>query len=339
MKSCITVFSLLILLLVLNVTDSYAQLQWTKNPCNPVFSGAIGTWYEHVMIPYVLYNNDSSRYEMWFTASTDGFRPYRIGFATSDNGINWNAHSSPVLEPETGKWDESTVEIPMVLIENGQYKMWYTGWSPSDDKGKIGYATSQNGINWQKDTTNNPIMVAGNTAWEAGGNHYPSILSVQGEYKMWYTGYNTTYTSGMIGRATSQDGINWQRDTTNNPVLRIGSPGEWDDAKVDVGHVLLINSTFHMWYDGRPTSGFPQQIGYASSSDGITWNKYSDPNTTNPPYSDSDPVLSPTAGQWDGSMVQRGAVILLGDTLHMWYSGYGSPFSSYPQTGTKMHCR
>jgi predicted GH43/DUF377 family glycosyl hydrolase len=280
------------------------------------------------MMPFVLYNSDSSRYEMWFTASTDGDRPFRIGYAVSPDGISWTEHPSPVLEPDAGTWDELTVEGPMVLRENQTYTMWYTGWGPSHYWGNIGIATSSDGINWTKDSSN-PIMIPDTSAWEAGGPHYPSILPVQGGYKMWYAGYNAEFSLAMIGYATSSDGISWQRDVDNNPVLTIGAPGEWDYNGV-TPQVILIDPTYHLWYNARPYNGNPSQVGYAASTDGITWTKYDDSTTTNPPYSDSDPVLKPSPGQWDGEEVSAGNVIILGDTLHMWYDGYKSPFSSNP---------
>jgi len=150
MKSCLTVICFLIFLLVSTFTTSNAQLPWTKDASNPVMSGgASGTWNRLVMMPNILYNTDSSRYEMWYAGSPGSpLRPYRIGFATSPNGISWTKHPNPVLTPTAGTWDEATVEGPIVLRENGQYKMWYTGWCP--DTIGIGYATSPDGISWQK---------------------------------------------------------------------------------------------------------------------------------------------------------------------------------------------
>jgi hypothetical protein len=35
----------------------------------------------------------------------------------------------------------------------------------------------------------------------------------------------------------------------------------------------------------------------------------------------SDPVLTQSSGEWNASYVQIGSVLLIGDTLHMWYDG------------------
>ena len=60
-------------------TISYAQMgkDWVRDANNPVLSGgASGTWNHLVEWCDALYNADSARYEMWFTAgSQSGTRP------------------------------------------------------------------------------------------------------------------------------------------------------------------------------------------------------------------------------------------------------------------------
>jgi len=329
MKHIITIF---ILLIFFAASTLPAQINWTKD-ANPILSGgAAGTWNRHVLSSIVLYNADSARYEMWYSASDDPVfdRPWRIGFATSLDGITWTKLDTAVLEPDAGTWDESSVEGQSVIRENGIYKMWYMScsWSPSDIGG-IGYATSTNGINWTKDTLNNPVMVPGSAAWEAGGYGGCIVLPVQGGYKIWYGNYNADWSQAKIGYATSTDGIAWT-PYANNPVLTHGSVGSWDDGVVDMPQVLFIDSLYHMWYYGSQTNQIPPwQVGLATSVDGINWNKYNDTTTTSTLYSESDPVLQPSSGQWDRDVVFPGTVILEGGSLRMWYSGAGVPTSTH----------
>jgi predicted GH43/DUF377 family glycosyl hydrolase len=305
-------------------TVSFAQLPWTKDTLNnPVLSGGeIGTWNRHVFQPSVLYNPDSVRYEMWFAAYTGSF-PYRIGFAVSDDGINWIQHPNAVLEPSSGTWDESSVGQHIVLRENGQYKMWYTGRNLTAGAGGIGYATSPDGINWTK-YAGNPVLLRGTDSWEAGARLLPYVMPVQGgTYKMWYTGLNASFTEANIGYATSSDGIAWTTADSVNPVLTTGASGRWDDFWIFEQKVLFISSNeYHMWYTGEQTVGL-RQAGWATSVDGIHWNKYDDTTTTSTLYADSDPVLKPSPGQWDEFSVHAGSVMLEGDSLRMWYAGSG----------------
>ena len=92
MKNLFKVWFLAIVL-ALGMGEAFGQFSWTKDARNPILSGgAIGTWNRNVLAPCVLFNTDSSRYEMWFSASsgtTPDWRPHFVGFASSTNGINW----------------------------------------------------------------------------------------------------------------------------------------------------------------------------------------------------------------------------------------------------------
>ena len=187
---------------------------------------APNSWYSGIMLPFVLYNSDSSRYEMWFTGSTITpiARPFQIGFAVSNDGISWTIHSTPVLSPRSGNWDNYSLEGPCVIREGGLYKMWYTAGGPNAYQYKIGYATSTDGINWSR--LDNPVFESAPNNWEIDGVAWCSVIPFGLSYKMWYVGYNISFIPGIenIGFATSVDGISWQRDTLNNPVLVNGDP-------------------------------------------------------------------------------------------------------------------
>ncbi len=216
---------------------------------------------------------------------------------------------TPVLTPSPGEWDSYTVETAFVIYENGAYKMWYTG-GPNTTQYKIGYATSPDGINWTKHPSN-PVLGPGTDAWEAGGVEACYVLPVTGGYKMWYTGYNASVTIPCIGYATSGDGILWQKDTLNNPILEPGNPGEWDDTFIFKPSIIFKDNIYYMWYTG--TGGYYSQfrIGLATSPNGNNnWIKYPD-----------NPVLTPSPSGWDRGEVESGNVILVGDTLFMYYDG------------------
>ena len=102
-----------------------------------------------------------------------------------------------------------------------------------------------------------------------------------------------------------------------NPVLPKGPAGSWDDADVFFPEVILDGSTFKMWYGGY--GGTRQRIGYAESSDGITWTKHA-----------SNPVLDVgPPGSWDDQEVVPGAVVFDGSSYKMWYWGNGNFRTGY----------
>ena len=310
---------LLAAIVLFGTSDVVGQFTWTKDARNPILSGVVGTWNKHIFCPCVLFNSDSARYEMWFnsTPGPQGFpnsNPYSIGFAVSKDGINWSMYPTAVLTSDAGKWDNSTVAYPEVIRENRQYKMWYTSWKDWSSPDYLGYATSPDGIHWTK-YPGNPIFGPGTAAWEIGGPGSVSVMATQAGYKMWYSGIDVTFSNPKIGYATSADGINWKRDTLNNPVVTVGTSSQWDGKSVGSPNVLRIGNSYYMWYVGTDVKGTYDATGVATSSDGITnWKKYA-----------SNPVLATSPARWDATWAEAGTVLQLGDTLHMWYEGYTSP--------------
>jgi beta-1,2-mannobiose phosphorylase / 1,2-beta-oligomannan phosphorylase len=309
MKTLLLKLFLLLTFLFLSSGDTIAQVVWTKHE-GPVITGTSASWYKHLFQPNVLYNADSSRYEMWFGAGYSNNRPYQIGFATSKDGISWTMHPDPVLIPTAGSWDSFTVEWPWVIRENGEYKMWYTG-AKNFPELKIGYATSPDGINWTK-YEYNPVFGVGSDEWEALAVGTGDIISFNGEYKMWYTGASTDL-QYCIGYATSTDGIMWQRDMVNNPVIVPGYPGNWDELHAYAPRLLIIDGIYYMWYSSD--DGVKRQVGLATSPDGIfNWKKH-----------EGNPVLKPSPGKWDSELIEGGSLLITKDTLFYWYNGSSDP--------------
>ncbi len=284
-----------------------AQTIWQKHPSNPVLqTGSPGLWDANgVFAPSVVF--DGSNFKMYYSGY-NGFN-YQIGLANSDDKINWTRHASvPVLDYGTpGSWDSRYVSQPSVIFENGIYKMWYTGWSGGGlETFKIGYAISSNGTNWDKYDFN-PVFSASTIGnWDPLGVFSPSVIFRNGIYHMWFTGHNGSEMA--IGYATSVDGINWNW-YQGNPVLE-GEPGKWDE---EAGHceVLQIGGYFLMWYTGFKAD--TSSIGYAQSTDGINWDKYS-----------GNPVLTTVPNSWEQLAIDEPNVLYDSSYLHMWYSGFDS---------------
>jgi hypothetical protein len=94
-----------------------------------------------------------------------------------------------------------------------------------------------------------------------------------------------------------------------NPVLG-PTQGNWDADYVVSPRVLGDGTIFRMWYNGGNTITGANGIGYATSTDGVTWMKY------------GSPVLTPgPTGAWDSAEVELGSVIWNGTLFLMWYRG------------------
>lgn len=170
--------------------------------------------------------------------------------------------------------------------------------------------------NWIKHPAN-PVLEPGEEgAWDQVFISPGSILYIDSIYHMWYSGGIFTGTL-RIGHATSEDGIAWSKDQ-NNPVLDVGSEGEWDENSIIGGYVVIVDTIFHMWYTGHSGSDFGSnyRIGHATSVDGVTWEK----DATNPVLD-----LGPD-GSWDDVFIAGGHVFHDGTRFHIYYSGFnGGP--------------
>jgi hypothetical protein len=142
--------------------------------------------------------------------------------------------------------------------------------------------------------------------WDSQAMGSPIVVQDGATFKMWYDGLDT-FGVRRIGYAVSSNGLTWTK-YISNPVLT-GTPGEWDEGSANEPSVIKDSSTLKMWYTH---DNF--EIGYATSSDGITWTK-----------SLSAPVLQPgTAGSWDESDVSDPFVIKANGTYTMWYEASSS---------------
>ena len=73
-------------------------------------------------------------------------------------------------------------------------------------------------------------------------------------------------------------------------LLRPGNEDEWDHQQISDPMVLPTEDGYVMYFSGFDPLG-AAQIGMATSENGIVWEKYDDPATTESPFTESDPIL------------------------------------------------
>ncbi|UFN49840.1 hypothetical protein LPC08_04125 [Roseomonas sp. OT10] len=173
-----------------------AQQDWEKplcgNPADPATCRMGG-----VLEPSVLYDPAARLYRMWYVGLGEprgSFRTYRIGHATSPDGIAWTRRPAPVLTlGGKGAWDEMwTTHVNVVADPKAGFHMFYFGSAPADyrdgveiQRGAIGHAWSADGIAWQRNPAN-PILSprpGQPDAWSLGGPH---ALIEDGRARLWY---------------------------------------------------------------------------------------------------------------------------------------------------------
>ena len=324
-------FNLLLCVCSLLFTSTLnGQTTWYKYENNPVLQrdtviANLPNDLIAISDPWVLF--EDGVYKMWYTCGGLNYPPdtllrSRICYATSTDGINWEKYEdNPVMDVDySGSWDSSGVETVTIIIDNDapateRYKMWYAGQYFNTYRYDIGYAYSPDGINWTKHPA--PVMNVGSASeWDSGFLEGPSVIKEDGQYKMWYCGYDIEVNGqpsdgkANIGYATSTDGINWTK-YENNPILVTGN-NTWDSIYVQDPHVIKYGDEYQMWYGGGDNdSYYSQQVGYATSTDGINWNK-----------SPLNPVLTRgNDGDWDKILASFPSVIVKDGVYQMWYTG------------------
>ena len=209
----------------------------------------------------------------------------------------WVKHQgNPVLGGDLG-----TCFDLAALRESGMYRMWFS-WRP---KKSIALAESKDGIHWSRPA----IALAPNpdSGWEDNINR-PTVVKRDDGYHMWYTGQAGGRSS--IGYTTSLDGIAWTR-MSEKPAL---SPEQtWEKGAVMCPHAIWNAEmrVFRMWYSGGEQYE-PDAIGYASSRDGLTWNKH-----------ESNPIFKPQPrNEWEQHKVAGCQVCRRGEWHVMFYIGF-----------------
>ena len=121
---------------------------------------------------------ETSRYKMWFEgrSGTNGITS-TIMYGTSSDGITWNSFT-PCLGLNA---NISAVRVadPSVLIDNDVYKMWFesvaTSVGGNDGAQAIGYAESNDGINWVVKGPNGSQGMTAQVVFQAAGGGFQTL--------------------------------------------------------------------------------------------------------------------------------------------------------------------
>lgn len=155
----------------------------------------------------------NGQYHMWYAATNTSSlvsSPYwRIGYATSSDGINWvkQNNNQPVINP-TEPWEHANSSYPRVIYDQNKFKMWYaTG--DGDLPSNIAYAESVDGVHWTKPADQNPVLSTSENGFDSVYVADPFVIKEGNEYKMFYGGYDgNKWAIGIASTSTSDTGSN-----------------------------------------------------------------------------------------------------------------------------------
>lgn len=186
-------------------------------------------------------------------------------------------------------WDKKIRERGYVLVEDGTFHLWYTGYNQEQTpEMHLGHATSKDGLQWTRDPAN-PIF---KDSWTED----VFILKREGEYIMFAEGKND-----VAHQLVSSDRIHWKdlgsldiRKTDGTPISAgsYGTPTVWNE-----------NGTWYLFYE-RGDRG----VWLATSKDRKVWTNVQD-----------DPVLKMGPEPYDLYAVAMNQIIKRGDFYYAFY--------------------
>jgi hypothetical protein len=139
----------------------------------------------------------NNKWYLWYIAGRkwilDNGKPepvYKIRMATSDDGINWIKYNRDIIE---SRIEENEAQAsPDVFFYEGKYHMFFcyrysSGYRGKEKGYRIGYASSEDTYNWNRDDTKAGIDVS-TTGWDSEMISYPHVFELDKEIYMLYLG-------------------------------------------------------------------------------------------------------------------------------------------------------
>ena len=251
------------------------------------------------------------------------FKP-RLGLATSADGADWakvaGVPADSSLFALGGGFDQNGQRDPSALHDENSgagsddWFLFFTGLGASGDS--IGRASApQDAVTKQPDLTawsaRAQALAPSGAGFDSGAVSHPSIVKDSaGTFILFY---GATDGSGVrsIGRVSAAAAAGPY--TARTQVLPPGAPGAFDAAGVSDPVALKVAAgDYRMLYTGTEATASGERverIGYATSSDGLTWVK-------------RGVALSPSHNPFapDESAVRPAGMLVEGAVLHVWVS-------------------
>lgn len=153
--------------------------------------------YNPIMVagPYVLKRNFSDWIMYYLSCSNwiDGISKvepvYDLHYALSKDGVTWKVFNDiPCIRGEN-----EAIAQPCVIKKGTKYHMWYSYRKTLDyrtnkeNSYRIGYAESEDGINWKRKDEDANIHVS-KLGWDSEMIEYPYVIKLGDKYGMFYNG-------------------------------------------------------------------------------------------------------------------------------------------------------
>lgn len=196
---------------------------------------------------------------------------WRIGIVESRDLITWNKIAE--LGPKDA-CEKKGLCAPGAMILDGKVHLFYQTYG-NWQKDAICHAVSDNGVDFVRHPENPIFRPTG--AWNAGRAIDADAIEHNGQVLLYFATRDPAMKVQMLGvaSAASDSGFGRQAWTQwgDGPILKPELP--WEKLCIEAASVTKRDGLFYMFYAGGYNNN-PQQIGVATSRDGVAWKRVSD---------------------------------------------------------------
>ena len=174
----------------------------------------------------------------------------------------------------------------------------FNGWPA---RSSVYLSTSTDGFEFER-YDNQPVFTVDDVPYD-GFTALPTsvVVTEDGTWILYFyipeNGTNSAMTAIGLATAPEPQGP-WT--VHESLVIEPGDENAWDSHTVTHPNVVTLDDGYRMYYSG--SDNLTNRIGMAFSEDGITWEKYDDPETTDAAFAQSDPVIA-ELGDPDGDSI------------------------------------
>lgn len=260
---------------------------------------------------------------LYFSSRDEQDMPYPtyIDVDIDDPSNVLHVNDQPMLPMgRRGAFDDSGITPTCILGHGGEDWMYYVGWKRRrvhvTIEPTIGLARLTDAGDGLERMFEGPVL--GQDRHHPLLTAAPFVMHEDGRYRMWYCsgtdwrcypGYNDPEMIYTVFYAESDNGLDWR--PVAGPVIAYAYEGE----VISAPWVEHCARGYRMWYSTRGSKDREAKryrVGYAESSDGVTWTRM-----------DEYAPINRSPEGWDSEMVCYPAIFDHGDRRYMFYSGNG----------------
>tara|TARA_R110002167_G_scaffold299457_2_gene503814 strand:+ start:842 stop:1729 length:888 start_codon:yes stop_codon:yes gene_type:complete len=167
--------------------------EFKRNSRAPLFNRTDREPFNILTAPYVI--KDEGVYKMWYVSGegwiSKDLPKYNIKYAESSNGIDWKREGKVAIE----LYENETALARPCIIKSDKYEMYFSYKDPKVGY-RIGYATSTNGIDWERHNDHGNSLSTSKTGWDSEMVEYSLVFTHKNRTFMLYNG-NEYGTNGI----------------------------------------------------------------------------------------------------------------------------------------------